>query len=77
MKDGMIDYHTKRAMSIQKSLDENGFQKEKGKLMARVFLRATGAINNNNGTYTIQESDLMAWFENGDYLKQFTEYDTM
>jgi len=77
MADEMINYHIKRAMAIQKSHNKNGFQRREGNLLARVFLRATGAINNHNGTYTIQESDLMAWFENGDYLRQFTEYDTM
>ena len=44
-------------------------------LSYKVMLRSCGAINNANGTYTIQEDELKAWFKNGDHLKQYTDYD--
>lgn len=44
-------------------------------LTYKVMLRRCGAINNADGTYTIYETDLKAWFENGDYLKEYTDYD--
>jgi len=49
----------------------------KGNLMAKVFLRNTGAINDYKGNYVINEKDLFAWFENSDYLKSYTEYDIL
>ena len=67
-----IDYHLKRIKAIQ----SNNFEKEKGKLMAKVFLRNTGAINDYKGNYVINEKDLFAWFENLDFLKSYTEWDT-
>jgi hypothetical protein len=66
-----IDYHVQRVKAF------NHYLKDRGNLAARVFLRATGAINNSDGTYTIQERDIKEWFESGSYLKAFTEYDTM
>ena len=69
--DPQIDYHLRRVKAV------NHYIKDKGNLAARVFLRATGAINNHDGTYTIQEQDIKAWFEAGSHLTAFTEYDTM
>lgn len=69
--DPQIDYHLRRVKAV------NHYIKDKGNLTARVFLRATGAINNHDGTYTIQEQDIKAWFEAGSHLTAFTEYDTM
>jgi hypothetical protein len=76
-KDPQIDYHFKRVKALEDSHNSDGFMKEKGHLMARVFLRATGAINNEKGNYVINAKDIFAWFENGDYLRQPTEWDTM
>jgi len=69
--DPQIDYHMHRIKAV------NNYIKDKGNLVARVFLRATGAINNHDGTYTIQEQDIKQWFESGSHLTAFTEYDTM
>jgi vesicle coat complex subunit len=68
-----IDYHLKRINAIQATL----FDKAKGRLMAEVFLRRTGAINDHNGNYTVNSKDLFTWFENLDYLREYTEYDKM
>ena len=51
--------------------------KEKYKITAKVFLRATGALNDHKGNYVISEDDIFAWFENGDHLKEYTDYDTI
>jgi hypothetical protein len=67
-----IDYCLKRIKAIQ----SNEFEKEKGNLMARVFLRHTGSLNDHKGNYVINEKDLFAWFENLDFLKSYTEWDT-
>ena len=72
-----IDYHIERIKAIQNAHDKNGFKKNQGSLMARVFLRRTGAINDHKGNYVINEKDIVGWFENGDYLKMVTEWDTM
>lgn len=69
--DPQIEYHVQRIKAIQSYL-KNG-----GNLAAKVFLRATGAINNHDGTYTIQERDVKEWFESGSHLKVFAEYDTI
>jgi len=68
-----INYHLKRIKAMQ----VNAFEKEKGNLMARVFLRNTGSRNDHKGNCVINEKDLFSWFENLDYLKQYTEYDTI
>lgn len=68
-----IDYHLKRIKAMQSS----DFEKEKGNLMARVFLRNTGSLNDHKGNYIINEKDLFSWFENLDYLKSYTEWDTL
>ena len=47
-----------------------------GNLMARVFIRATGAISEGEN-YIVSKDDLISWFENGDYLSQKTEWDTL
>jgi len=75
-KNEQSDYHLNRIKAIQNSHDENGFKKEVGNLMARVFIRATGAIRKGKN-YIINEDDLMSWFENGDYLSQKTEWDAI
>ncbi len=79
MAKGSIDFHLKRIKAIQKGTQavNDGFVKEQGNLMARVFLRNTGALNNHKCGYIIQEQDILAWFENLDYLKSYTEYDTL
>jgi len=69
--DPQIEYHARRVKALQHYL------KNKGKLAAKVFKRATGAINNHDGTYTIQERDINEWFESGSYLKAFTDHDTL
>lgn len=66
-------YHLMRIKAIQKT----AFNKEKGHLMAEVFLRRTGAINDHKGNYVINSQDIFAWFENLDYLRQYTDYDKM
>jgi len=71
-KDPSIEFHLNRIKSIQKELKQN-----QGNLMAKVFIRKTGAINDHKGNYVINSKDLFAWFENGDYLKTVTEYDTI
>ena len=76
-EDDSIDYHLERIKAIQNSHDKNGFKKKQGSLMAKVFLRRTGAINDHKGNYVINEKDIVGWFENGDYLKMVTEWDTM
>lgn len=68
-----IDYHFMRIKAIQST----AFNKEKGHLMAEVFLRRTGAINDHKGNYIINSQDIFAWFENLDYLRQYTDYDKM
>lgn len=70
-----INYHLERIKAIQNSHDKNGFKKRQGSLMAEVFLRRTGAINDHKGNYVINAKDIFGWFENGDYLKMYTEYD--
>lgn len=70
--DHSIDFHLNRVKAIQ-----NELKNSQGNLMARVFLRRTGAINDQKGNYVINSKDLFAWFENTDYLKIFTEYDTI
>lgn len=77
MPDKQIDFHLKKIKALTESCNGNGFIKEKGNLMARVFVRATGAINDHKGNYVINSRDLFAWFENGDYLMQKTEWDTV
>ena len=67
-----IDYHFKRVKSIQ----HHSFDIAKGNLMARVFLRHTGSICDQKGNYIINEKDLFAWFENLDYLRIYSEFDT-
>lgn len=67
-----IDFHLNRIKAIQNEL--NNSQRN---LMARVFLRQTGAINDQKGNYVINSKDLFAWFENADYLKMVTEYDAI
>jgi hypothetical protein len=69
--DPQIEYHLQRVKALQH------YHKDKGNLTAKVFLRATGAINNHNGTYTIYEKDIKAWFESGSHLKAFTDYDVL
>lgn len=69
--DPQIDYHLRRVKAV------NHYIKDRGNLTARVFLRATGAVNNADGTFTIQEQDIKEWFESGSHLTVFTEYDTM
>jgi len=66
-------YHLMRIKAIQ----ETAFNKEKGHLMSEVFLRRTGAINDHKGNYVINSQDIFAWFENLDYLRQYTDYDKM
>jgi zona occludens toxin (predicted ATPase) len=66
-----IEYHVQRIKAIQ------NYIRHKGNLAYRVFLRATGAINNHDGSYTIRDLDIKAWFESGSYLKQFTDHDTL
>ena len=68
-----IDYHLMRIKAIQST----AFSKKNGHIMAEVFLRRTGAINDNKGNYVINSQDIFAWFENLDYLRQYTEYDKM
>lgn len=67
-----IDFHLNRIKAIQNELNNS-----QGNLMARVFLRRTGAINDQKGNYVINSKDLFSWFENADYLKMVTEYDTL
>lgn len=68
-----IEYHLKRIKAIQNT----SFDEQKGNLMARVFVRKVGAVNDGKGNYIINQDDLIKWFENLDYLKTFTEYDTI
>lgn len=70
--DPIIDFHLNRIKLIQDEIEN-----KRGNLMARVFLRATGAVNNQKGYYIISSEDLFAWFNNADYLRSHTEYDTM
>lgn len=70
--DQSINFHLNRVKAIQ-----NELKNSQGNLMARVFLRRTGAINDQKGNYVINSKDLFSWFENTDYLKIFTEYDTI
>jgi hypothetical protein len=72
LPDEQIAWHLQRNKAIQ-----NETAKRQGNLMARVFLRNVGAINNHDGNYMISEKDLFAWFENADYLRMYTEYDTI
>lgn len=71
--DPQIERHLQRIRKIQATLKDGD-----GNLTARVFLRRTGAIYDpDKKSYQIQERDLMEWFENGDHLRSYTEYDTM
>lgn len=73
-----IEDHIKRIHKIQEECKVLAEQrKTDGNLTYNVFLRSTGAINNHDGTYTIYESDMKAWFENGDHLRKHTEYDKL
>ena len=67
-----IDYHFKRVKSIQ----HHSFDTTKGNLMARIFLRHVGSTYDQKGNYIINEKDLFAWFENLDYLRIYSEFDT-
>lgn len=51
-------------------------QKERN-LTMKVMLRKTGAIHDNKGFVKMSLADLKSWFENGDHLKTFTEYDLL
>ena len=67
-----MDYHFKRVKSIQ----HHSFDTTKGNLMARIFLRHVGSTYDQKGNYIINEKDLFAWFENLDYLRIYSEFDT-
>ena len=71
--DNETNYHLQRIKSMQAYLKDKGL----GNLKARVFLRKTGALKDHKGNYVINEQDLLAWFENGDYLMTHTEHDTI
>jgi hypothetical protein len=72
LDDKQINWHLQRVQAIQ-----NETAKSQGNLMAKVFLRNTGALNDHKGSYIINEKDLFAWFENADYLKSYTEYNCL
>lgn len=71
--DSQIEYHLQKIKATQAYIKDKGI----GNLKARVFLRATGAIPDHKGNVIINKEDLLAWFENGDYLKSHTEWDTV
>jgi hypothetical protein len=52
-------------------------QKKQGELMAKKFIRQTGAILDSNGNRLINEKDLIEWFKSGSYLNQATEWDSV
>lgn len=71
--DTQIDYHLKKIKAIK----HNEFNAKKGRLMADVFLRNTGANIDKDNNAVIKLEDLYAWFESLDYLKEYTDYDKL
>lgn len=71
--DNQIDYHLKKIKAIKHS----EFDAKKGRLMADIFLRNTGGYISKDNHAVIKLDDLYAWFENLDYLKEYTEYDKL
>ena len=52
-------------------------QEKQGELMAKKFIRATGALNDGKGNKIINEEDLIEWFKSGAYLNPVTEWDSV
>jgi len=50
---------------------------KQGELMAKKFIRATGALRTEKGNYMINSQDLFEWFKSGAYLNEATEWDSV
>lgn len=74
--DPQIEKHLDRVKEIQSILKAKVEERE---LLAKVFLRRTGALPNPTfkGSFIIEEDDLISWFKNGDHLKTYTSYDLL
>lgn len=58
-------------------MDNKEQQEKKGELMAKKFIRATGAILDGTGNIIIHKQDLIDWFKSGSYLNEASEYDSI
>lgn len=52
-------------------------QEKQGELMAKKFIRQTGALLDSKGNRIINEQDLIQWFKSGSYLNKATEWDSV
>lgn len=50
---------------------------KQGELMAKKFIRQTGALLDTKGNRIINEKDLIEWFKSGAYLNEATEWDSV
>lgn len=73
-EDEQIQRHADRIKEIQADIKK---EQDLYQITARVMLRQTGAIYNENGTYTMQEKDLIDWFKSGLHLRKYTILDIM
>jgi hypothetical protein len=46
-------------------------------LLAKILLRRTAVKRDKGGLITLNENDVIEWFENGDHLREFHETDLM
>ena len=72
IQDHPLRFHMDRIAAIQ-----NELKQQQGNLMAKVFLRRTGAVRDNDGNYIINSKDLFAWFESASYLNIVSHYDIL
>jgi len=52
-------------------------QQKQGELMAKKFIRATGALRTEKGNYMINSQDLFEFFKSGAYLNKATDWDSV
>jgi hypothetical protein len=50
---------------------------KQGELMAKKFIRQTGALLDSKGNRIINEKDLIEWFKSGAYLNRATQWDSV
>ena len=74
MKDEQLESHLNRIRGIENSLKEND---DNVKLITEVFLRRTGAIRLDDGTYKIYQQEIESFFRRYDSSKKFTQYDKL
>ena len=72
MKDKQIESHLNRIRVIEANLKDND---DNAKLITEVFLRRTGAIRLDDGSYRIDQQAIESFFRRYDSSKKFTQYD--